>query len=380
MNRHLRLAACAPALFLAACSQDGGGPLGIELFNRNQHVAAAEPLFGRREDRCLENPSFLMSIFAQRQQQTGTDQTGNETPGATLVGDSLQATCNRLRGSISAVLMASFTPAAPGGTPSPAAYDQRARNEVMDALVASSNRRCGRYMAFLQTYDANINTSFGVLSIIAGGLSPIVRGDDTARTLGGISAMLTGTRGTFNEAHFRNRTIAVLASAFENARRQQRRDMVNLQQCPVDQYTLMRGMEDAFRYHSTCSVVAGLEEAAKAVERAHSPDIATMRRQMQELAELRTQMRAVTGPDAGTTETTATATAGAPNGNGAPQTPIPGETVVEQRTTNEGDRQRTETITTSTPSEAPACPFTARTTRTTRDVPRNGTGADRRRP
>jgi hypothetical protein len=117
------------------------------------------------------------------------------------------------------------------------------------------------------------------------------------------------------------------------------------------------------------------------VERANSPDIATMSRMMREFAELRTQIRAAAGPDAGTTTSNAApaGTTDATNGTGAPQTPIPGETVVEQRTTNEGDRQKTETVVTATPSEAPACPFTARTTRTTSDVPRPAARASGRR-
>ena len=334
MMKRLCFAVSAAALLLSSCAQEGGGPLGFVAFDRNHHVAAAEPLFGRDEDRCIDSPSFLLSIFS-------------ESEAAPMgVPARLEPTCQRLRESIIAVLRAQFPSATPAGatlaagTPAwdrgeAAQYDERARNEIVDALVASSNRRCGRYMAFLQTYDSNINVSFGLLSIIAGGLAPIVRGDDTARTLGGLSSMFSGTRSTFNEAHFRNQTIAVLVAAFEAARIRQRREMTNLQQCPVSQYTLMRGLEDSFRYHNSCSVVFGVDEAARAVQRANAPDFAMMRQMAQQISAWRTALQPT--PPATTTETGTTtptpqngATETTPQNGGQPETQngaAPGATV-----------------------------------------------------
>jgi hypothetical protein len=294
MLRKLLIGISGSSLLLAGCAQEGGGPLGFVLFDNTHHVAAAEPLFGKGEDRCLDSPAFLLSVLGAG---------GTAPAGAGNRPDPCAGLRDAIRGAM----------ATPNPAPNNAQerYDLRQRNEVIDALMATSNRKCGRYTAFLQTYDANINTTFGIGALATAGLATVVGGENTAKALAGGSAFLNGTRSTFNEAHFRNRTIAVLAAAFDNARTQQRQAITNYQQCTPAQYTLMRGLEDAFRYHSTCSVVAGLDEAARAVQRANAPDLETIRKTMAEIVAMRQQFAAAEAP----------ANPPPPGASGSPQTP-----------------------------------------------------------
>jgi hypothetical protein len=285
MLRKLLLAGTASSFLLTGCADEGGGPLGIVLFDKTHHVAAAEPLFGKGEDRCLDSPGFLISITAKAPAATSAAQPRTRDPLA-------DPACVRLSQTISGALQTPQNSATSSG------YDERQRNEVIDALIAASNRKCGRYTAFLQTYDANINSTFGIGALATAGLATVVGGESASKALAAGSAFLTGTRSTFNEAHFRNRTIAVLATAFENARREQRQAITNFQQCKPAQYTMMRGIEDALRYHNTCSVVSGLDEAARAVQRANSPDLETMRKAMTEILAIRQQLAAAEAPPA----------------------------------------------------------------------------------
>ncbi len=59
--------------------------------------------------------------------------------------------------------------------------------------------------------------------------------------------------------------------------------------CRADAYTLMAGIEDVMDYHNSCSLVAGLAEAAKAVGRSENPGVDAMRNTLAEITSLRRQ-------------------------------------------------------------------------------------------
>jgi len=168
-------------------------------------------------------------------------------------------------------------------------YDEAQRNEIIDALIASSNRKCTRYVALLKNADGAMNSALSVGSIVTGGVGSFVGGAAAAKALAGTAAILGGSRAAINEAYLSNQTIQVLAAAFEKARREQRQVITNRQACPVRQYTLMHGIEDAFQYHNSCSLVFGLSETAKSIERSENPGLDVMRKQFAEIANLRRQ-------------------------------------------------------------------------------------------
>ena len=229
-------------LFPAACTTTGGGPLGLVLFDSNHTVSAAEPLFGKGDERCLDDPTFLLTIYADE---------------SDIKPDKAVDVCTRMRRSIQWALQPKR------GTAQLSPQEQR--NEVVDALMAASDRKCGRYTAFLQQYDGNVNSTFGILAQTTSTIATLATGG-TAKALSAASAISEGTRGTLNTAWFANKTVGVLAQAYENRRDNDRKAIQQaLSDNGLAKYSLMRGIGDAFRYHSDCSIVVGLQEAQQAV-------------------------------------------------------------------------------------------------------------------
>lgn len=141
----------------------------------------------------------------------------------------------------------------------------------------------------LKNADGAMNAGLSLAAIISGGLGAIAAGEETAKALSGTSSIFSGSRAALNEVYLTNQTIHVLASAYEKARQAQRQAIANRQQCDTAQYTIMRGIEDAFSYHAACSVVVGLAETARAIERADNPGLDTMRKSLAELSAFQAQ-------------------------------------------------------------------------------------------
>lgn len=257
---------------LGGCSSPGGGPFGFVMFDPDQHVPGAAPLFAADEERCI-SASFLLSVFSQ------TAGPGDERPA-----------CSRLRAQIQTSLPFGSIYAA-----GPQTYDARQRNEVVNTFILTSNERCGSYVRFLQGYQANVRATSGILAQATAILATVTSGG-TAQGFAAASGIVGGAGNTLYEANFANQTVGVLTQAFDNARVQQLRDMTNLQQCTPEQYPLMRAMADVYRYHSSCSIVVGLQETQRAVEQARSPNLESFTRFLDQIRNAQTGIAALAQP------------------------------------------------------------------------------------
>jgi hypothetical protein len=335
MTRKAALTLSVALLFVSGCS---GGEmsrrLGFVVFDENHRVSAAEPLFGKDEDLCLDSPTFLMSIYnknfdlvptAGANDLVSTGREGrNNTRARKAAGSAgsmstaYETACRQVIATIRAALqIGSFgdAPAATDPLRLSTPYTDRQRNEAVDALIAASNRKCGRYIAFLQQYDANINSTLGIAAQASAIIASVASGG-TAQGFAAASGIAGGARGSLNNAHFQNQTIAVLTNAFENSRAQQRLEISRRQQCTPARYTLMRGLEDAFRYHSSCSIVFGLKQAQRAVEEANSPNLESFNKMLDQLAEAQSKVAKLNGKSEASG--TGTETGGAADGAAAP--------------------------------------------------------------
>lgn len=267
--KRVRHIVAAASLLPGACATPGGGPFGFVMFDPNQHVAAAEPLFGQGDERCLDDPTFLLTVFAIRKETMPSD------PNKVDV-------CTRIRWSLEWGLISDQAYVLPVATKPPpteitvtlAHYDEQARNEVIGALVGASNRKCGRYIAFLQQYNGNVGAGFGIIGQTASALATVATGGlNKAFT---VTSVIAGhARSEINEAYFANQTVGVLVQAFQNARATQAQTIANhLTNDPVPKYTLMQGLSDVFDYHASCSIVVGLEQAQQAVSAKAAPPTA----------------------------------------------------------------------------------------------------------
>lgn len=266
-------------------------------------LARAEPLFGKDLDQCLDDPRVLLAVTSPGS-ETDNFQGGCKDLVETLAGyDFANVESAFAKSAVSRSASAHSTQSRTDGRGAnttstaetdveyfrpPAEYARR-RNEVVDALVAVSNRKCGRYAAMLKSFDGTSGSVLSVLSILSGGIGAIATSERAARLFSGGSAILGGSRAAVNETWFSNQTIHVLVAAFEKARERQQREITNRQFCPVDVYTVMDGVGDAMNYHASCSILVGLAETSSAVERSDQPGLEAMRRQLADLASIRRQ-------------------------------------------------------------------------------------------
>lgn len=256
-------------LTLSACAGSGAGPLGLGAIIGDRNLAAAEPLFSKQEQQCFDSgDQFATAIFGP---------VNSPTLAAELERKSKKADCSIISASFRHVL-------APTVSTGPINYTQQQRNELIDLLIATSNRKCTRYIAMLKNADGAINSSLSISAIITAGLGSFVGGEATAKALSGSAAILSGSREAINQTYLSNLTIHVLGAAIEKARTRIRRDITNRQDCTTNSYSLSRGIEDAFQYHGACSISVGLAETAIAVERSQNPGLDAMRNSLADYA------------------------------------------------------------------------------------------------
>lgn len=254
------------------------------ILNEDLRLASAEPLFGRDLDQCLDDPEFMIGLLAKKSITGPAIVKKRDRSGTPDVID-----CNQLRDLFENYLYADPQTAVLNG----ARTAPEQRNELIQALVGMSNRKCGRYSAHIKTFDGQTNSWLSFLSIATGGVGGIVQGADAARILSGSSAIASGTRVAVNDAWFSNQTIQVLVAGYEKERSNQLRAIHHRQTCPINLYPTMQGIADALQYHSSCSLITGLSAAAQAIERSDQPGIDVVRRQLTEMAAIRRQAELV---------------------------------------------------------------------------------------
>lgn len=263
------------------------------ILNEDLRLASAEPLFGRDLDQCMDDPEFVISLLSRKTHKPELAAAANSTLAADTdrigwkrdrSGTPGRIDCNPLRTMLHDYLFASEDRQVLNGSRSPTEQ----RNELIQALVGISNRKCGRYSAHIKTFDGQTNSWLSFLSIATGGVGSIVEGAQAARILSGASGVATGTRVAVNDAWFSNQTIQVLVAGYEKERNHKLRDIQLRQSCPINLYPTMAGVADVLQYHASCSLTTGLAAAAQAIERSDQPGVEVMRRQLADLAAIRT--------------------------------------------------------------------------------------------
>jgi hypothetical protein len=119
------------------------------MFDKNHHVAGPEPLFGKDDERCLDDATFTMTAFVVDPTVATAQNTASVPP---------NDACVRIRRSIGWALLSH--PDA-GKVVSPLNYSMAARNEVIGNLMAASDRTCDRYTMFIGEYNSNVKVGFG---------------------------------------------------------------------------------------------------------------------------------------------------------------------------------------------------------------------------
>lgn len=165
------------------------------------------------------------------------------------------------------------------------------RNEIQDRIVAASNQRCGAYIQRLKQFDAETNLQLGFLTTAFATAGAIFSAESTIRASSGLAAFLSGFRAEFNQEYFSNQTVHIIAEGIGSRRREILNDIYELRQkASVRDYTIWAAIADGITYHENCSLVAGLEQVARAVERVDNPGLKQMVKVFNELGAIQSGM------------------------------------------------------------------------------------------
>jgi len=158
------------------------------------------------------------------------------------------------------------------------------RNEIQDRIIAASNQRCGAYIQRLKQFDAETNLQLGFLTTAFATAGAIFSAESTIRASSGLAALFSGFRAEFNQEYFSNKTVHIIAEGIRSGRSEVLRDIYQLREnVSITEYTIWAAIADGIAYHDNCSLVAGLEQVARAVERVDNPGIKQMVKVFNEL-------------------------------------------------------------------------------------------------
>jgi hypothetical protein len=267
---------CAVAS-LGACNGSGRGvgPLGVNALFGSNTLAGARPLFGKNQDRCFESAGVALDILTAREarywpesgrQRTldSPDRTSDDKKQILAAYDN----CRELHKAIYFARPKSIEDSV---------VQKLHRNEILDALIATSDKKCSDYTNYLKNYDVSMNGQLGIAAIVTAGLGSILGGETTAKALAGSSAIIGGTRAELNKVALSNIATHVLVKAYTDYRSKLRDEMTSWQQCSVDTFTHVRAVQMALDYHSACSIVVGLYRTDRAVDELKAPSLETLK-------------------------------------------------------------------------------------------------------
>jgi hypothetical protein len=161
------------------------------------------------------------------------------------------------------------------------------RNGAQQQIIGASRVLCADYLQGLNSYDRNANIFLGDMTTLLAGLGAIFTKAATVRPLSGAAGIFSGLRSEFNSDTFAQKGIYVISGAI-NAKREKIKTVIaaksdlNLVSYPIEE-----AITDAYEFHTSCSLVAGLEEAARSVNLDLSLSTEQMKTEVNKINELR---------------------------------------------------------------------------------------------
>ena len=145
------------------------------------------------------------------------------------------------------------------------------RNEIQSHVISVSNEKCTEYKRKLHQYKADANSMLGVLSTVFSGAGAVVTHAQTAKVFAAAGAIASGSSAEINQAYFANLTIEVITSGI-NQRRNEILEKIQLERNKErKEYPINGAIQDALRYHDSCTAVTGLEVAIDSINRVNNP-------------------------------------------------------------------------------------------------------------
>lgn len=151
----------------------------------------------------------------------------------------------------------------------------KARNEIQDYVIAASNQKCGHYMRVLYGHRGDTEVFWGGLSALLAGAGAVLTNVQSAQAMSAGAAVSSGIRSELSQAYFANLAMEVVTAGI-NARRDEIFDQIQerrKQNMGNITYTIHGAVSDALTYHSSCSVLIGLEVASQSINRVSNPGV-----------------------------------------------------------------------------------------------------------
>jgi hypothetical protein len=151
------------------------------------------------------------------------------------------------------------------------------RDRVQDRLLWASDSACADYLGDVRRSFTSTNLNLGGATTLFGALGSILNSKDAIRVFSGAAGVTSGLRAEYNDVYFSSQAFEVVSKAIRNIREKALKSINDERRNKgIRDYTLEAAIADATRYHASCNVMAGLEEAADAVTRDRDPGLKRM--------------------------------------------------------------------------------------------------------
>lgn len=161
-----------------------------------------------------------------------------------------------------------------------------ARNRVQDRLIWASENACTDYLVQVRRSFTATNLNLGTATTLFGALGAVLTSADATRVFSGASAFTSGLRAEYNDVYFSSQAFELVSRAIRSVREKARKQIADYRNAnrDIQNYTLDGAVSDAMRYHGTCNVMAGLEEAADAITRDRDPGLKRLSELLQDVS------------------------------------------------------------------------------------------------
>jgi hypothetical protein len=180
---------------------------------------------------------------------------------------------------------------------------QSLRTQIQEALIGKSHTLCTIYKKQTMQTATIQNLVFGDATTLLSALAAIFTQASVVRPLAGAAAIASGFRSEFNADVFANLNLQVITAGIEKRRSEYYAAILKARQCTIQEYPLQEAIKDAFYFHASCSLYAGLEEANLSIKQAQSPGLDSLIESFQKLSVVVNAAKALSGNAASNTPT-----------------------------------------------------------------------------
>lgn len=145
--------------------------------------------------------------------------------------------------------------------------DDELRRAFIAQAISSSDKKCTQHKATIISNSSSWNVGMGSLSMLLSGSAAVISHAQTASELAAAATAVSGIQSLANEEIYANAMGTTIVRAIEISRT---KELAAINQKLLEDstigYSVQNALIDIQRYHSQCSLMAGLVEVTKALD------------------------------------------------------------------------------------------------------------------